>query len=65
MRPAVALFTSILVCLLILTVDPVSAASRGPASLPAPVAKVLAGRRAVLVSPEEPRPGGPLRVLAA
>jgi hypothetical protein len=65
MRSAVALFTSILVCLLILTVNPISAASRGPASLPAPVTKVLAGRRAVLVSPEEPRPGGPLRVLAA
>ena len=37
----------------------------GPATLIAPVSAALAGRRAVLVSPEEPRPGGPLRVLAA
>jgi len=34
-------------------------------SAPSAAASALAGRRAVLISPEAPRPGGPLRVLAA
>jgi len=64
-RAAAASFAALLAGLLFLLVDPALALPRGPSSNPAPAPTALAGRRAVLVSPETPRPGGPVRVLAA
>ncbi|MGE5741852.1 MAG: hypothetical protein ACM32H_07400 [Candidatus Aminicenantes bacterium RBG_16_66_30] len=55
----------LLVCLLSLPVPAAPAAPAGSVLGPAAPPTALAGRRAVLISPEAPKPGGPLRVLAA